>query len=334
MIAFVVMVGDVQLQNGPAMRYHPNRHPQRSLESAAVRSTYGEKIFVGSGISSGAYHHAVSPGFFSTLDIDLSAGRDFSWFDNREAPRVVVVNRKMAERSWPGENPLGKRISFSGSDGPWRSVVGVVEDIRYRNLVADTVSTPDDPDVYSPLAQEPTRNLGIVIDASGTTVSLESVRAEIRAMDAAIPVYAVRAMADVLDEQLALPRFAASLLGLFGGVALLLAAGGLYGLLAHLVAQRSREIGIQMALGATGAQISRRIVRQGLVLSGAGILFGLAASVAFGRFLESRLFEVSGTDPWTLATSGLLLLAVAIVASYLPARRATRLDPVVALRQQ
>ena len=281
-----------------------------------------------------AYHHAVSPGFFSTLDIDLSAGRDFSWFDNREAPRVVVVSRKMAERSWPGENPLGKRISFSGSDGPWRSVVGVVEDIRYRNLVADTVSTSDDPDVYSPLAQEPTRNLGIVIDASGTTVSLESVRAEIRAMDAAIPVYAVRAMADVLDEQLALPRFAASLLGLFGGVALLLAAGGLYGLLAHLVAQRSREIGIQMALGATGAQISRRIVRQGLVLPGAGILFGLAASVAFGRFLESRLFEVSGTDPWTLATSGLLLLAVAIVASYLPARRATRLDPVVALRQQ
>ena len=241
-----------------------------------------------------AYHHAVSPGFFSTLDIDLSAGRDFSWFDNREAPRVVVVSRKMAERSWPGENPLGKRISFSGSDGPWRSIVGVVEDIRYRNLVADTVSTSDDPDVYSPLAQEPTRNLGIVIDASGTTVSLESVRAEIRAMDAAIPVYAVRAMADVLDEQLALPRFAASLLGLFGGVALLLAAGGLYGLLAHLVAQRSREIGIQMALGATGAQISRRIVRQGLVLSGAGILFGLAASVAFGRFLESRLFEVSG----------------------------------------
>ena len=170
-----------------------------------------------------AYHHAVSPGFFSTLDIDLSAGRDFSWFDNREAPRVVVVSRKMAERSWPGENPLGKRISFSDSDGPWRSVVGVVEDIRYRNLVADTVSTSDDPDVYSPLAQEPTRNLGIVIDASGTTVSLESVRAEIRAMDAAIPVYAVRAMADVLDEQLALPRFAASLLGLFGGVALLLA---------------------------------------------------------------------------------------------------------------
>ncbi len=138
--------------------------------------------------------------------------------------------------------------------------------------------------MYSPLAQEPTRNLGIVIDASGTTVSLESVRAEIRAMDAAIPVYAVRAMADVLDEQLALPRFAASLLGLFGGVALLLAAGGLYGLLAHLVAQRSREIGIQMALGATGAQISRRIVRQGLVLSGAGILSGSPRPLLSGVF--------------------------------------------------
>ncbi len=240
----------------------------------------------------------------------------------------------MAERAWPGENPLGKRISFSGSDGPWRTVVGVVENVRYRDLVADTVANPDDPDLYSPLAQAPTRNLGIVVEASGTTANLERVRDEIRSMDSAIPVYAVRAMADVLDEQLALPRFAASLLGLFGGVALLLAAGGLYGLLAHLVAQRSREIGIQMALGASGAQISRRIVGQGLTLAGVGILFGLVASVAFGRFLESRLFEVSGTDPWTLASCALLLVAVAIVASYLPARRATRLDPVLALRQQ
>ena len=277
------------------------------------------------------YHHSVSPGFFSTLDIDLSSGRDFSWFDNREAPRVVVVSRKMAERSWPGENPLGKSISFSGSDGPWRSVVGVVENIRYRDLVADTVENPDDPDVYLPLAQEPTRNIGIVVEAADTTASIESLRAEIRAMDSAIPVYAVRAMADVLDEQLALPCFASSLLGLFGGVALLLAAGGLYGLLAHLVAQRSREIGIQMALGASGAQISRRIVGQGLVLAGVGIVVGLVTS---GRLLESRLFEVSETDPWTLVSCALLLIAVAVVASYLPARRAIRLDPMLALRQQ
>ena len=281
-----------------------------------------------------AYHHAVSPGFFSTLDVELSAGRDFSWFDNQDAPLVVVVSRKMAERAWPGENPLGKRLSFGCSDGPWRTVVGIVENVRYRDLVADTVANPDDPDLYSPLAQRPTRNLGIVVEASGTSMNLESVRNEIRAMDPAIPVFAVQAMVDVLDEELALPRFASSLHGLFGGVALLLAAGGLYGLLAHLVAQRSREIGIQMALGASGGRISRRIVGQGLTLAAVGILFGLVASVAFGSFLESRLFEVSGTDPWTLVSCALLLVAVAIVASYLPARRATRLDPVLALRQQ
>ncbi len=131
-----------------------------------------------------------------------------------------------------------------------------------------------------------------------------------------------------------LEDIASSFLGLFGGVALLLAAGGLYGLLAHLVAQRSREIGIQMALGASAARISRRIVGQGLVLAGAGIFVGLVTSVAFGRLVESRLFEVSGTDPWTLVSCALLLIAVAMVASYLPARRATRLDPVLALRQQ
>ena len=140
-------------------------------------------------------------------------------------------------------------------------------------------------------------------------------------------------MADVLDDQLALPRLASWLLGLFGGVALMLAALGLYGLLAHLVAERSRDIGIQLALGARTSHIIRSVVGQGLALAGAGITAGLATSLALGQLLESRLFEVSPRDPSTLLACAALLSVVAVLASYLPARRATRLDPVIALRQ-
>jgi len=280
-----------------------------------------------------AYHHEVSPGFVSTLSIALETGRDLSAFDGGDAPLVALVSAKLAIRAWPGADPLGKRVSIDGPEGPWREVVGVVSDIRYRDLVSDPVASPDDPDVYFPLAQLPSRSIGIVVDAAGAGPSLAEIRRELRALDPAIPIFEAQSMDDVLASELALPRLAAWLLSSFGVVAVFLAALGLYGVLAHLVAERSREIGIRVALGASAYRVVRGVVAPGLAFVGLGLFVGLVAALVAGRFIENRLFDVSGTDPWTLAVSSVMLGAVALVATLVPARRASQVDPMTVLRQ-
>ena len=281
-----------------------------------------------------AYHHEVSPGFFRTFAIALTGGRDFTSFDDADAPLVAVVSEKFAARAWPNESALGKRVSIQGSDGPWRTIVGIVDDIRYRSLVSNPVENPDDPDIYLPLAQLPSRNLGIVLELETAGASLESVRGEIRALDPAIPVFAVQEMTDVLDAELALPRLGSSLLGGFGVLALALAALGLYGLLSQLVAQRSRDIGIRLALGARASHVVWGVLRRGMTMVLCGLGAGLVASLAAGRFLQSHLYEIEASDPSTLAACSVVLLVVAAAASYLPAKRATRIDPIRTLRQE
>lgn len=281
------------------------------------------------------YHHEVTPSFFRTLGIDLRAGRVFSEVDRSDAPLVMVVSEKLAETAWPGEPveaAVGKRVVIGSPENPFRTVVGVVADVRYRDLVVDPVVNPDDPDVYLPLAQAPSRELGVVVGASGPTSGLlEPVRRELQALDPAIPIFQVRGMEEIVASELALSRFAGVLLTAFGAVALALAGLGLYGLLAHLVAERSRDLGIRMALGASAGDVVGLVLRRGLGLVVAGCAAGLAASLAFGRFLESFLYEVSPMDAGTLALASLLLVVVALVASYLPARRASRVSPVTLL---
>lgn len=301
---------------------------------SAFGITIEDRLTTAPGEQTRVYHHEVSPAYFSTLGVALVAGRDFNWFDTGEAPGVVIVSEKMARVGWPAENPLGKRVNLGGPKGDWLAVVGVVADIRYRDLVHDPASNPDDPDIYLPLSQAPSRSLGLVMSSSTSVEAVvRGAREQLHQLDAAIPLFGVSEMTDVVAAEVALSRWSSWLLGLFGGLALLLAALGIYGLLSHLVAQRTRDIGIRMALGAKRSDIRRQVVRQGFMMSLVGVLGGTLLSLGLGRYLESLLFEVSAGDLQTLIASGVLLTSVALATSYIAARRATELDPVRALKQ-
>ncbi len=280
------------------------------------------------------YSHRVSSDFFQALGIPLARGRTFSSQDTPEAPGVVIISESAAHRFWPGESPIGKRL-MRGSfdpDNPWWKVVGVVGDVRYRTLAA---GQNNDPDVYFSLTQLPTRFLGIVLRSAADARSLtSSLRAVIREMDPNLPLYQVSTMEVLLAEATAQDRITALLLGAFALTALLLASVGIYGVISYSVSQRTHEIGIRMALGAQRRDIFKLVVGQGMVLTLAGVGVGLAASFGLTRFLQSLLFGVSATDPVTFAGVALLLVAVALLACYIPARRATRVDPLVALRYE
>ncbi|HXV62866.1 MAG TPA: ABC transporter permease, partial [Vicinamibacteria bacterium] len=277
------------------------------------------------------YHHEVSPQFFSTLGIPLLLGRDFSWQDREGTPPVAIVTQRMADKTWPRENPIGKRVGTGGSENPWRTVVGVVGDIRYRNLVLDPVANPDDPDVFFPLAQMPRRELGVVLALNEPSfdTALAAVRRELRALDPGVPGHGILSMSDVVSNELALSKLGATLLSAFGAVAIALAALGVYGLLAQLVAARAFEIGIRIAVGARAPDIVRHVMVQGIRLVGWGALMGVFTSFALSRYVESLLVEISVTDPVAYAVGVGVLLALAGVACYLPARKAARVDPVV-----
>jgi putative ABC transport system permease protein len=274
----------------------------------------------------------VSPGHFHTLGIPMLRGRDFSAADTAEAPRVAIINQTLAGRYFPGQDPLGKRIKQGAPerDSPWMEIVGVVGDVKYRGL-----REGPQPVFYEPLAQNPARPMFVVMRTSLDPLNLApAVRAEIRALDPDVPASNVRTMEQLISESLSQPGFQATLLTLFSGTALLLAGIGVYGVMAFVVTQRIGEIGIRMALGAQPRDIFGLVFRRALAVVLAGLAVGTAGGLLLTRFLSGLLFGVGTTDPATFVATGGVLAAVALLASYLPARRAMRVDPMVALRYE
>jgi putative ABC transport system permease protein len=268
----------------------------------------------------------VLPGYFEAMGIPLKRGRRL---DERDRDHIVI-NEAMAQRFWPGQDPLGRHVSVSAEGWTRAEVVGVVGDVRLISLETDPRAT-----VYFPVSRFPAGSLALVARTQGDPLAMAgAIKAQVAALDPEQPVSRVRALQQVVDDSLQPPRFGAMLLGLFAAAAVLLAALGVYGLLADRVAARSRELGVRMALGADRAWILRHVLKQGLGLTLLGCLLGLLAGGALSRVIERLLFRLPPWDPWTFATVPLLLIAAGALASYLPARRAARVDPLVAMRTE
>jgi putative ABC transport system permease protein len=273
---------------------------------------------------------AVAGDYFGTLGIPLLRGRAFDARDHENAPPVVIINEELARRHFPGEDPIGKRISYPWSDTISVEIIGVVGSIRERGPREEP-----SPAIYRPYAQMPTARVALVIRSAGDPLALASAAAAaVREIDPSQPVAEVRTMEQVVSATVARPRLNLYLLGGFAGMALLLAALGLYGVVSYSVTQRSHEIGVRIALGARPADVLRLMVREGMGLTVLGLLIGLGAALAATHVMASLLFGIRATDPPTLAGVSAFVAAVALLASYLPARRATRLDPMAALRAE
>ena len=275
----------------------------------------------------------VSPGYFDTMSIPLLAGRALTDQDTDTTPNIAVISETMARRFWPGEDPIGKRISIGRirSDADWIRVVGVVKDVRQVEL-----STDPKPQMYFTYRQLDffaPEDLVVKTDVDPASLAA-TVRKTVWEIDKDQPVSDIRTMQEILAESIARQRFSMLLLGLFAGVALLLAAVGIYGVMSYSVAQRTHEIGIRMALGAQATAVLKLAVGYGLKLVLAGVAIGLIAAFALTRLMSTLLFGVTATDPATFALISLLLVGVAALASYIPARRATKVDPIIALRYE
>ncbi len=270
----------------------------------------------------------ISPDYIKAMGMPLLKGREFDQRDTETSRPVVLVDQKTVRRFWPDQDPLGRRIQFG--DDVWREVVGVVGSVKNGGLDAEGREQ-----IYAPYTQFPRSTMYLVLHTESAPLSLlGAARAEVRALDRTVPVSEVKTLEQQLDGSVAIRRLSMTLLLVFALLALVLAAVGIYGVMSYSVSQRTHEIGIRMALGAQPADVLKLVVRQGMVLTLIGVAVGLAASFALTRFLSSLLFGVSATDPVTFAGVALLLAAVALAASYLPARRATKVDPLVALRYE
>lgn len=273
-----------------------------------------------------------TPDYLQTMKIPLLRGRHFTERDRADARQVAIIDETLARQYFPGEDPIGKRVTFEGTDeNPiWREIVGVVGAIRHKGLDAELKGQ-----LYYPHAQSTAGFMSIVVRTANDPASLTSaVRGAVRAVDKDQPVYGVRTMGEVLNNSVAQKRFSMFLLTIFAGVALVLAAVGIYGVMAYTVSARTNEMGIRIALGARSIDILRLVVGQGMILALAGVAFGLVAAFGVTRVMSSLLYGVSATDPLTFAAIALLLTGVALLACYIPARRATKVDPMVALRYE
>ena len=278
----------------------------------------------------------VGHGLFQTLGIQLSRGRLIDATDLPDGPLVAVVDEELARRYWPNEDPIGKRIRFLMTDGPWGTVVGVVDNVKFSGLGENY------PMYYHSYEQMVSwtggfgaRTMSVMVRTRGDPLDVAGpIRELVRATDPDLPIVWMRTMDDIASASVARPRFLMTLLGVFAAVALALGAIGVYGVISHGVAQRTNEIGIRLALGAGTGTVAGMVVRQGLTLAAAGVVVGLAAAITATRLMTAFLFNVSPTDPWTFAAVVGIVLGVVLVASYLPARRASRVDPLVALRME
>jgi putative ABC transport system permease protein len=265
------------------------------------------------------------------MGIPLLRGRNFTDQEASEAKHVVLISESLAERYFPGEDPLGKRITVPMSEKPVPTeIIGMVGDVRY-----DSLTDQAEPTVYLPHPELTYGFMTLIIRTDGDPAAMTPVvRDELRAMDSDQPVSDVRTMDQVMAETVSRPRFNTLLFGLFAGLATLLAGVGIFGVMNYSVTLRTRELGIRMALGAQPGKVLMLILRQGLLLTLIGIGIGLAGALALTRVISGLLFGVVATDPVTFAAIVLLLAAVSLVACYIPARRATKVDPVIALRYE
>jgi len=311
----------------------------RSFVPIATDSSFAYVIFAVEGRlpdpakHSAAFYNAVSSDFFATMEIPLLKGRAFDEHDVRKAQNVVIINETLARRFFADEDPIGKRITLNDTnpkEEEWTTIVGVVKDTKPRALDSDAVA-----ELYMPFAQQPEPFMSLMIRTTGKPEAMAAaVRSEIQTLDKDQPLYSIRTLASVLAESVATPRFRTFLLGVFAAVALILAVVGIYGVISYSVTQRTQEIGIRMALGAQTSDVLKLVVRHGMGLTLAGIAIGLAASFALTRVMAGLLFGVSATDPLTFAVIALMLTGVALAACAVPARRAVRVDPMVALRYE
>ncbi len=276
----------------------------------------------------------VSPRYFETLRVPLLRGRDFSAADAADAPRVAIVNETLARRLWPAEDAIGKRLRIASANAkqlePWREVVGVVRDTQGAYLTESAHA-----EYYVPLRQDPDGQLTVVARSTGNTPALAllpSIEGIVRDLDRDLPLFQAQTLDENVRHAVRLRRASASLIAVFGMLTLLLASIGVYGVAAHSVSRRTREIGIRMSLGAHATDVLRLFVRESLSLSLIGVLIGLAISAAVSRILTSFLFGLTAMDALTFAAASTILCMVALAASYVPARRAAHVDPLVALR--
>jgi predicted permease len=273
----------------------------------------------------------VTPDFFEVMRIPLKRGRQLTAQDGERGHYGVVISEEAARRYWPGEEPLGRtvEIGMSFGNGPMGGqVVGVVGDVRHQGMATEPF-----PEVYVPFGQARANDMSLVVRTAGEPLALaSSVRAEVRALDKNLPVVHVRTLETLLGDAVAQPRFLMALVGTFAALALVLAAMGLYGVVTFAVSQRTRELGIRMALGADAHSVLRLVIGQYLQLTAAGVALGLVLAFVASRLLAGLLYSVQAADPWAYAGVTVLLVGVALVASFLPAYRATRIDPVIALK--
>jgi putative ABC transport system permease protein len=283
------------------------------------------------GESRSTNYYSVTPDYFKAMGIKPIRGRLFTERDGPDTPRVALINETMAKREFPGEDPIGKRIHVTNGPETFREIVGIVGDVKQYGLDRDTPLQ-----TYVSYSQEPFFNsMSLVLRTAGDPAELSAAfRSQVSSIDKEQPVATIRTLERIVSDSVASQRFSMMLLGVFAAVALILAAIGLYGVMAYAVTQQTREIGIRMALGAQAGDMLKLVIRKGMMLVVIGVGIGIAASFVLTRLMRTLLFGVTATDPMTFAAVVLLLLGIALLACYLPARRATKVDPMVALRYE
>jgi putative ABC transport system permease protein len=315
------------------------------VRSAAISTTIplagggggGNLIVEGQAVPAGgsefaARSRSVSPAYLRTMGIELRRGRHFTDQDTGNNLRVAIVNERFAQQFFPKADPIGRRMKWGRdlkSEAPWLTIVGVAADVKPWSL-----TVPPVPEVFSPFAQDPRQWGWIVIRSEGADPAAlaPALRAEVRALDRDQPLTAVQTMERMVSESMTIPRLMAVLMAIFAGIAMVMAALGIYGVVSYSVAQRTHEFGIRMALGAGSPSVVKLVLRQAVWMLGLGLGIGVPAALAATSVLRSFLYGVGARDPLTFVLIPVALAAIGVVASYIPARRATRVDPVVALR--
>jgi predicted permease len=275
-------------------------------------------------------YYAVTPDYLRAMGIPLLRGRSITERDNESAPRVALINETFARNFFSGEDPIGKRIQITNGNEDWREVVGIVRDVKSQGIDHEVI-----PQSYEPYYQQPNFTLWVVLRFQGDPAALPAaVRQQLAQIDRDQPIAQMRLLDEVVADSFARPRFAMTLVSGFSLIALLIAAVGIYGMMSYRVVQQTREIGIRLALGATPSAVLSKVLAEGMVIIASGLLAGAATSVALAQVIQSLLFETNPRDPAALAAVSVVLALVGLLACYLPARRATKVDPLVALRAE
>jgi putative ABC transport system permease protein len=276
-----------------------------------------------------AHLRAITPGYFRSMGMRLITGRNFTTAEDGNTPFVAIVNETMAKRYWPGASAIGKRVRFTDQE-VWREVVGIIGDVKHWGLDA-----PVNPELYVPSSQFPTFAQTFVLLTDGNPLALVPlVQRHVRDLDPNLPLFQVRTMEEVAASSVERRKWTMSLLAVFAGLALALAAAGIYGVMSHLVSLRTPEIGVRLTLGARPFAVMRQVLGEGVLQAAIGLALGLGASFAVMNGMRTILFGVEPTDPLTLVSVGVSLMLVALLAVTVPALRAMRVDPVLALRAQ